>query len=239
MLSAEGLRHTFGEGRGQVVALDGVSFSLTAGQTLAIFGPNGAGKTTLLKVLAGLIRPQAGSVRIAGGRRAIGWIGHQSHLYEHLTVRENLLFWASLYGVPAARRGSRAAEVLGRLGMGDRADQPVWSLSRGLAQRAAIAKALVHDPSVLLLDEPFTGLDLAAAVELRVLLGELRGGGGGAAGRVLVLATHNVDEGVELATDVAFQRRGRFVHLAPLGGRGPSEIAEAYRRAVGRGGTDG
>ena len=236
MLSAEGLRHVFGEGRGQVVALDGVSFTLTSGQTLAIFGPNGAGKTTLLKVLAGLIRPRAGSVRVAGGRRAIGWIGHQSHLYEHLTVRENLLFWASLYGVPAGRRVARAAEVLGRLGMGDRADQPVWSLSRGLAQRAAIAKALIHDPSVLLLDEPFTGLDLAAAAELRALLGELRGGG--AAGRVLVLATHNVDEGVELATDVAFQRRGRFVHFAPRAGRGPAEIAEAYRRAVA-GGTDG
>jgi len=237
MLSAEGLRHAFGEGGRQVVALDGVSFTLTSGHTLAVFGPNGAGKTTLLKVLAGLIRPQEGSVRVAGGRRAIGWIGHQSHLYEHLTVRENLLFWASLYGVPAARRGPRATEVLSRLGMGDRADQPVWSLSRGLTQRAAIAKALIHDPSVLLLDEPFTGLDLAAAAELRALLGELRGGGAG--GRVVVLATHNVDEGVELATDVAFQRRGRFVHFAPRGGRGSSEIAEAYRRAVGGKETDG
>src|SRR5439155_854212 len=83
---------------------------------------------------------------------AIGWIGHQSHLYEHLTVRENLLFWAALYGVPAARRGPRADQVLERLGMGDRADQPVWSLSRGLAQRAAIAKAVIHDPRVLLLE---------------------------------------------------------------------------------------
>src|SRR2546422_6731346 len=234
MLSAEGLRHTFGEGRGQVVALDGVSFTLTSGQTLAIFGPNGAGKTTLLKVLAGLIRPRAGSVRVAGGRRAIGWIGHQSHLYEHLTVRENLLFWATLYGVPAARRSPRAAEVLGRLGMGDRADQPVWSLSRGLAQRAAIAKALMHDPSVLLLDEPFTGLDLAAAGEVRALLAQLRG-----AGRVVVLATHNIDEGIELATDVAFQRCGRFVHFAPRGTHESAEIAEAYRRAVRAGGAGG
>src|SRR5947199_6820555 len=203
MLSAEGLRHAFGEGRGQVVALDGVSFNLTAGQTLAVFGPNGAGKTTLLKVLAGLIRPQQGSVRVAGGRRAIGWIGHESHLYDHLTVRENLLFWASLYGVPAAAREARAAGVAERLGLADRVGRPVWSLSRGLAQRAAIARALIHDPRVLLLDDPFTGLDLAAAAELRALLGELRGGGGGAAGRVVVLATHNVDEGVEPATDVA------------------------------------
>src|SRR5205823_13689052 len=149
-------------------------------QTLAIFGPNGAGKTTLLKVLAGLIRPQQGRASVAGGRRAVGWIGHQSHLYGHLSVMENLLFWAALYGVPSAERGARATALLERLGLSDRAGQPVWSLSRGLTQRAAIAKALVHDPRVLLLDEPFTGLDLAAAAELRNLLGELRG-----AGRVL------------------------------------------------------
>jgi heme exporter protein A len=226
MLWAEGLRHAFNGGR--VVALDDVSFSLTAGQTLAIFGPNGAGKTTLLKVLAGLIRPQAGSARVAGGRSAIGWIGHQSHLYGHLSVRENLLFWASLYGVSRAARGPRATDVLARLGLTDRAEQPAWSLSRGLVQRAAIAKALIHDPQVLLLDEPFTGLDLAAAGELRSLLGALRG-----AGRVVVLATHNVDEGAELATDVAFQVRGRFVQYEPRGKRGPAEIADAYRRAVG------
>jgi len=223
MLSAEGLRHTYG----RVVALDGVSFTLAPGQTLAIFGPNGAGKTTLLKVLAGLIRPQQGRASVAGGRRAVGWIGHQCHLYGHLSVMENLLFWAALYGVPSAERGARATALLERLGLSDRAGQPVWSLSRGLAQRAAVAKALVHDPRVLLLDEPFTGLDLAAAAELRNLLGELRG-----AGRVLVLATHNVDEGVELATDVAFQRQGRFVQLAARGERGAAEIAAAYRRAV-------
>src|SRR5205814_1308766 len=173
MLSAEGLRHTYG----RVVALDGVSFTLAPGQTLAIFGPNGAGKTTLLKVLAGLIRPQQGRASVAGGRRAVGWIGHQSALYGHLSVMENLLFWAALYGVPSAERGARATALLERLGLSDRAGQPVWSLSRGLAQRAAVAKALVHDPRVLLLDEPFTGLDLAAAAELRNLLGELRGAG--------------------------------------------------------------
>src|SRR6266704_2115622 len=189
MLRAEGLRHAFGGGRGaggRVVALDDISFSLAAGQTLAIFGPNGAGKTTLLKVLAGLIHPQAGSARVDGGQRAIGWIGHESHLYAHLTVRENLQFWASLYGVPAARRGPQIAAVLDQLGIADRAAQPVWSLSRGLLQRAAIAKALVHDPQVLLLDEPFTGLDLAAAAEFRTLLTQLQGGGrGGRGGRVL------------------------------------------------------
>src|SRR2546422_3624121 len=94
MLSAEGLRHAFGEGRGQVVALDGVSFNLTAGQTLAVFGPNGAGKTTLLKVLAGLIRPQQGSVRVAGGRRAIGWIGHQDRKSTRLNSSHGYISYA-------------------------------------------------------------------------------------------------------------------------------------------------
>src|SRR6266705_5309047 len=112
MLRAEALRHAFGP----VWALDGITFTLQPGQTLVIFGPNGAGKTTLLKALAGLIRPSSGSVQIDGGRRAIGWIGHQTHLYNHLTVRENLLFWASLYGVRAAARESRAAAVGERLG---------------------------------------------------------------------------------------------------------------------------
>ena len=226
MLSAEGLRHRFGP----VVALDDVSFTLAPGRTLAVFGPNGAGKTTLLKVLAGLIHPQGGQVRVEGGRPAIGWIGHQSHLYGHLTVQENLEFWAALYGVPRARRAPRAADVLARLAMAERAGQPVWSLSRGLVQRAAIAKALIHEPRVLLLDEPFTGLDLAAATEFRTLLTQLRG-----AGRILVLATHNVDEGAELATDLAFQRRGRFVYYAPRGARSAVEIADAYRRVM----TDG
>src|SRR5438309_8130524 len=122
MLSAEGLRHAFGGGRGEgagsrVVALDDVTFELQAGQTLAVFGPNGAGKTTLLKVLAGLIRPDAGRATVAGGRGAIGWIGHQSHLYAHLTVRENLLFWAALYGVPTPERGPRADDLMHRFGL--------------------------------------------------------------------------------------------------------------------------
>ena len=228
MLSAEGLAHSFGSP--PVRALDGISFRLATGHTLAVFGPNGAGKTTLLKVLAGLIRPQAGRAHVEGGRRAIGWIGHQSHLYSHLTVRENLLFWASLYGVPTPERGPRADDLMRRLGLSDRAAQPVADLSRGLVQRAAIARALVHQPRVLLFDEPFAGLDLAAAGEFRRLLAELTHGG-----RAVVLATLNVDEGVELATEIAFLHRGRFVEVAPRGARQPAQIAEAYRRAVAGG----
>src|ERR671922_2487421 len=135
MLLAEGLQHAFGSVR----ALDDVSFTVQPGQTLAIFGPNGAGKTTLLKVLAGLIRPQRGRVRVDGGRCAIGWIGHQPQLYSQLTVRENLSFWASLYDVAVP------GDLLSRLVLTEYADRPVRALSRGLVQRVAIARALVHD----------------------------------------------------------------------------------------------
>ncbi len=219
MLRAEGLRHTFGA----VKALDDISFSLRPGQTLAVFGPNGAGKTTLLKVLAGLIQPQRGRAEVAGGRRAIGWIGHQPQLYAALTVRENLRFWASLYDVRLR------TDLLARLGLEQHADRPVRALSRGLVQRVAIARALVHDPTVLLLDEPFTGLDRVAAEALsRLLAQHAAAGRGGAA----VLVTHNVEEGTGLATDVAFMRAGRFVHYAPRAGREPAQVSEEYRNAI-------
>jgi heme ABC exporter ATP-binding subunit CcmA len=217
MLRAEGLKHSFGAVR----ALDDISFTVQPGQTLAVFGPNGAGKTTLLKVLAGLIQPQRGRAQVDGGRRAIGWIGHQPQLYAQLTVRENLRFWASLYGV------SVPAELLSRLGLEAHADRPVRALSRGLVQRVAIARALLHDPTVLLLDEPFTGLDRVAAEALSRLLAQH-----GAGGRATVLVTHNVEEGTGLATHVAFMRAGRFVHFAPRAGRGPQQVGEEYRNAI-------
>lgn len=217
MLLAEGLRHRFGA----ISALDDVSFTVQPGQTLAVFGPNGAGKTTLLKVLAGLIQPQRGRAAVDGGRRAIGWIGHQPQLYGQLTVRENLRFWASLYDVQVP------GDLLSRLGLEAHVDRPVRALSRGLVQRVAIARALVHDPSVLLLDEPFTGLDRVAAEALSRLLAHHA-----AAGRASVLVTHNVEEGTGLATHIAFMRAGRFVNLAPRAGRGPAQVGEDYRNAI-------
>src|SRR5437762_12252685 len=217
MLLAEGLRHSCGPVR----ALDDVSFSVAAGQTLAIFGPNGAGKTTLLKVVAGLIQPSRGRAHVEGGRRAVGWIGHQPQLYAQLTVRENLRFWASLYDVHPP------SDLIARLGLEAHVDRPVRALSRGLVQRVAIARALVHDPTVLLLDEPFTGLDRVAAEALSRLIGQHA-----AAGRASVLVTHNVEEGTELATDVAFMRNGRFVHCAPRSGRGAQQVGEEYRHAI-------
>src|SRR5689334_17782343 len=177
MLWVEGVHHRYGA----VPALDDVTFTLPAGHTLALFGPNGAGKTTLLKVLAGLIRPRAGRAGVAGGRGAIGWIGHQSLLYGQLSVRENLRFWGSLYRVRPDVLETRLAALSARLDLAPYLDRRVATLSRGQGQRAAVARALIHDPTVLLLDEPFTGLDRVAASELSELVRGFAGAGEGRA----------------------------------------------------------
>ena len=225
MLWADGVRHRFGG----VPALDDVSFTLPAGHTLALFGPNGAGKTTLLKVLAGLIKPNRGRAGVDGGRGAIGWIGHQSLLYGQLTVRENLRFWGSLYRVRPPVLDARIASLTARVDLREQLDRRVGTLSRGQTQRAAIARALIHDPSVLLLDEPFTGLDRVAASELSGLVKEFAGAG---EGRATILVTHNVEEGTDLASDVAVLKAGRLIEFAPRNARTAEQIGVRYRELV-------
>ncbi|HKR55807.1 MAG TPA: ABC transporter ATP-binding protein [Gemmatimonadales bacterium] len=225
MLWADGVRHRFGG----VPALDDVSFTLPAGHTLALFGPNGSGKTTLLKVLAGLIKPNLGRAGVAGGRGAIGWIGHQSLLYGQLTVRENLRFWGSLYRVRTPVLDARIASLTARVDLREQLDRRVGTLSRGQTQRAAIARALIHDPSVLLLDEPFTGLDRVAASELTGLVKEFAGAG---EGRATILVTHNVEEGTDLATDVAVLKTGRLIEFMPRNARTAEQIGARYRELV-------
>jgi heme exporter protein A len=198
---------------GRVRALDGVEFLLGPGEVLAVFGPNGAGKTTLLRVLAGLLRADRGEVRLDGvrfdradpaQRRRVGLISHQSLCYDGLTAAENLEFFARLYGLPDFRGAARAA--LAAVGLVERASSPAGTMSRGMVQRLAIARALLHEPVLVLLDEPFTGLDQRAATALRDQLERLRAGR-----RTVVLVTHNLEEGLELATQAAIQVRGRFV----------------------------
>jgi heme exporter protein A len=214
-------------------ALDGVSFTLRSGDALALFGPNGAGKTTLLRLLAGLLKPTAGSARIEGEllpgtattRSRVGLISHHSLLYGALTALENVTFTAQLYGVP--RPEAAAFRALERLGVAERADTPVRLLSRGLLQRVSVARALVHEPRVLLADEPYTGLDAAGAAALTRVLQELLAGG-----TTLVLVTHQLDEGIALATQAAILLRGRVARhdTAPI--VDAAAYSTAYRALV-------
>ncbi len=219
-------------------ALDGVSFTLGEGDCLAIFGPNGAGKSTLLRVLAGLIEPSSGSARIAGRllpggpavRAMVGLVAHQSMLYPALSARENVVFAAQLFGVPDPR--ASAAAALERVGALDRGDTPVRSLSRGIQQRVAIARAVVHTPRVLLLDEPFAGLDPAGCAGLAGILAERRRAGG-----TTIVVTHQLTDGLALATHVAVLCDGRVVRYEPRGTVDADRYADGYRELVAAGGV--
>jgi heme exporter protein A len=230
VVEAAGLSRAFGARR----AVEGVTFALRGGESLALFGPNGAGKTTLLRMLAGLLRPTAGEARIGGvalpggaaARRRVGLISHQSMLYAALSARENVEFAARLHGV--AEPAVAAERALAAMRVEDRADAPVRLLSRGLQQRVSIARAMVHAPDVVLLDEPFTGLDENGARALTATLETLA-----ASGAALVLVTHNLAEGLALATHVAVMRSGRLARLEPRAAIEPARYAEEYRRLVG------
>jgi ABC-type multidrug transport system ATPase subunit len=206
-IEARGLEKRFGPIR----ALRGVDLEVAEGTLFALIGPNGAGKSTLLRLLAGLARPSAGSLTVAGESRdrrrlrgRIGLLGHATFLYPELSVRENLRFAGRVQGV--AEPAARTDVLLQEHDLGAFADRPARTLSRGLAQRAAIARSLVHDPPVLLLDEPFTGLDPAAADRLAGQLTRLR-----QRGRTLVLVSHDVERAARLADRVGELRGGRLV----------------------------
>ena len=216
LLEASDLHRTYGAAR----VLRGIGLHLGPGDALAVVGPNGAGKTTLLRVLAGLVRPSAGEVRVLGrrldradpfARRPIGFLAHQTMLYDDLTVRENLMFAARLFGL--AEPGAAVRRAVDQVELADRADDRPRNLSRGLLQRAALARALLHDPRVLLLDEPFTALDAAGADRLRSLLRTRL-----ATGSAVVLVTHQLSETWDLATRVGVLAAGRWALEAPREG---------------------
>jgi len=192
---------------GERVALAGISATVGEGETLTVLGPNGAGKTTLLRVLATLLRPHGGRARVLGAelpdeawkvRGNVGLLGHEPLLYRDLSPRENLLYHARLHRVGEERVG----ELLAAVGMEGRAEEPMRELSRGMVQRVASARAVLHDPPLLLLDEPRAGLDPAAAELLEPLLGR-------ASGRTRVLVTHDVEQGRAEADHVLVLEDGR------------------------------
>ena len=206
MLTASNLSRRFGDR----LAIDDVSFTLEPGEIFALLGPNGAGKTTTLRILAGLIAPTTGSVEIDGQRMGpqsapqlrsrIGFLTEAPGLWDRLTVRDNLLVYARMYGLPAPRKV--VDDALERFEIRDRGDDRAAQLSKGLKQRVALARSLLHDPRIAMLDEPTSGLDPGSAREGRDLVLGLR-----AQGRTILLCTHNLDEVERVADRVAVLSR--------------------------------
>ncbi len=213
-------------------ALHDVTLSFLAGEVVALVGPNGAGKSTLLAIISTLLTPTAGDVRYgvhtavsarASLRRRLGWLGHELQLYPELTARENLRFFAVLLDVADA--GARVDEALHAARLEGRADDPVSSFSRGMRQRLALERALIHNPRLVLLDEPFTGLDGASADLLRQRLRALA-----ARGCLVLYASHEFGLADDVLDRAAIMSDGRIAAVAGVG-----EWREAYRDAIGRG----
>lgn len=203
---------------GQFSVLKGVDLDLRQGEFITLLGPNGAGKTTLLRILATLARPTSGTIELAGVplneakaniRGLLGVISHQTYLYEDLTACENLLFFGKLYEVPDLPK--RVAELLLKVGLEKRADDRVRTFSRGMQQRLSIARAILHNPPVLLLDEPDTGLDRQAADMLQNVIQELATGG---EPRSVIMTTHNLERGLVMCDRVIVLGNGRIVREA-------------------------
>jgi heme exporter protein A len=216
-----------GRAYGERIALAGVTLSVPRGATLAVFGANGAGKTTLLRVLATLLRPHAGTAVVLGRelpreswavRGHIGLLAHDPLLYRDLSARENLRFHSRLHGV----EDGRAAELLAAVRMTARADEPLRSLSRGMAQRVAICRAVLHRPELLLLDEPLANLDPGAADAVAPLIGR-------ASGATRVLISHDVELGLAEADLVLGLRAGRPEIVAAAGDVSAGDVRGLYR----------
>lgn len=233
-IDAQGLVKQFGSRR----ALDGVDLQLPVGAFLSIFGPNGAGKTTLLRELALLARPSKGSLQILGVdaleepdelRARIGLISHASMLYGDLTARENLRFFAQLYGLGAAEADARIDELLRLVELDHRQGDCVRTFSRGMQQRLSIARALINDPELVLLDEPYSGLDPHAAELFDQLIGRVR------EGRTFVMVSHDLEKGYALCTHALIMARGRVVVCAEKADVDAAAFRDLYLATVGMG----
>ncbi len=217
--------------------LRGLDLDVPRGQFLTLLGPNGSGKTTLLRILGALARPTSGTVRIGGWelpseaefvRAQLGVVSHQPLLYDTLTAEENLLFFARLYHLPPETRRARVVEVLERVGLARRARDVVQTYSRGMQQRLAIARAILHNPAILLLDEPYTGLDQDAAAVLDDLLRQVA-----TEGRTVIMTTHDLRRGYALADRIAILSRGKIAFDAPCREIDPDALPTLYADVTG------
>jgi len=198
---------------GSIQALNGIDLRLKRGEFLTIFGPNGAGKTTLLKILSSITKPTTGKAILAGYditkepqkvRESIGFISHEPYLYESLNALENISFFASMYGISKSRE--KAIEVIKKVGLENRMYDFVRTYSSGMKQRLAVARAIVHDPKILLLDEPYTGLDQHGSKIFSEMLSWLK-----THKRTILMTTHNISEGLELSDRIAIINNGKIV----------------------------
>ena len=230
-IDVRGLRKSYG----RAAVLRGLDLQVGWGETLAILGPNGSGKTTLIKALAMLTRPDGGSVRVAGldvprygkqARAAIGVVTHDPMLYEQLTGLENLKLFGRMFNLDAVEE--RAADAAGRLGMASRLSQRVGTMSHGMRKRLSIARALLHDPPILLMDEPETGLDQDALDILEGIVSE-----SASSGRTVILTTHNLERGVALARSAAILSRGRIAYHGAADSLGVAGLRERYAELAG------
>ena len=228
-MRASGLVKRFGDRR----ADDRVDVDLAAGECLAVLGPNGAGKSTLLRMLATLLRPDSGTLAVCGyalpeeagrARAEIGYLGHEPLVYLDLTARQNLELYADLYGLPDTRR--RVDDALDRVGLLARSFDLVRTFSRGMAQRLGLARVLLHEPRLLLLDEPYAGLDAAGAHLLDAVLADA------VRDRGVVMVTHEVERGVALAGRLLVLRAGRTVLSEPTGAVDGSAFRVRYEELV-------
>ncbi|MFH1651848.1 MAG: heme ABC exporter ATP-binding protein CcmA [Chloroflexota bacterium] len=231
MVSVKGLVKAFGDRQ----ALRALELEVAQGEHVVIFGPNGAGKTTLIKVLATIMKPTSGSIRLNGLelgedvisiRRSIGVVTHQTFLYPHLTADENLRFYAQMYAVPDSRE--RIREIVAAVGMTARLHDRVGTLSRGMQQRIAIARSLLHRPSLMLLDEPESGLDQQSAPILWEIMqseGEVR--------RTTILTTHHLERGLELADRILIMTEGKIVHQALKADMDLKGLKDTYLQMTG------
>jgi heme exporter protein A len=232
-LESEDIRKTFGH----FTALSGVTLNVERGEFLALFGRNGAGKTTFLKIAATLVRHTHGKLRVEGvdigeapeqARRHIGFLSHNTYIYRDLNPVENLRFFAKLYGLKDPDK--RIDSLLDRVGLHRRASDPVRGFSRGLHQRLGIARVMLHDPSLILLDEPYTGLDANAVETLNRMLDEAS-----AAGKTIILTTHDLEQGLRGATRAAIIDRGKLVfHGSAKDGAIRDAYASYIRAGVNR-----
>lgn len=222
---------------GFLPVLKGINMTVERGQFLALLGANGSGKSTLLRLLTGLAKPTAGQIRIGGWsipqemqavRAQIGLVSHKSLLYDNLTARENLRFYANLYDLPATTIDPRIDELLIKVGLGKRGDSLVRTFSRGMLQRLSIARALLHNPHVLLFDEPYTGLDQDAGVILDDLLLQAQSDG-----HTIIMATHQLERAARLCQRVIILNRGKVAYDGHKGDYDTASLPNIYSDVTG------